>query len=195
MLNNRLEDLIHLYKRYRFRKIMKNCLYAFILVIVFVGIGAIYNKISSIKSYENRDKNISINKKKDVNQTTQKISKKNELPKPKIINIVKKKTPIINEDEAMDRNSFKTLMAIERNKPTYNSAYDLAKYFFDKKDYKMSAKWAMVATNRDDSQDKAWILYAKSKIKLKQKGIAKKALKIYLLKYHSQEISNLLNSL
>ena len=43
--------------------------------------------------------------------------------------------------------------------------------------------------------DEEWILYANSKIKLNQKGVAKKALKIYLLKYNSQKVINLLNSL
>ena len=86
-------------------------------------------------------------------------------------------------------------MSVEKSKPTYQSSYDLAQYYFAQKEYKKSAKWAVTSSNRKPKEDGAWILYAKAKVKLKQKGMAKKALKIYLIKYRSQKVKNLLNSI
>ena len=189
MLNNRLEDLIYKYQKYRFNLFIRYTLFLVLSLIMIGGVGFVYQKIVSVKD-KKPPKKI---EKKDMLLVEKKIEK------PKIIQVVKPKpkpkVEHIDEEKAIDKNSYNTLMAIEKNKPTYQSAYDLSEYYFGKKDFQKASKWAMVATNRDEKQAKAWIIYAKSKIKLNQKGIAKKALKIYLLKYHSREVSNLLNSL
>ncbi len=118
------------------------------------------------------------------------ISKPKVKLKPKI-----KPLPKVDEEKVLKKNTIKALMLVEREQPTYQSSYDLAKYYFQHKDYKKASKWAVIASNREPKQEDAWILYAKAKVKLEQKGIAKKSLKIYLLKYNSQKVRNLLNSL
>jgi len=189
MLNNRLEDLIYKYKSYRikrFKNFVKSILFLSILI------GGIYSIYLKLNIYNKKSKNIDISKHKEI--TNKKVTQKqNKELKPVIVKI--KPENKIDEEKILKKQSLKTLLMVEKNKPTYETAYDLAKYYFDNGDYKKASKWAVVASNREPKYDKAWILYAKSKIKLNQKGIAKKALKIYLLKYHSREVSNLLNSL
>ncbi len=222
MLNNRLEDLIILYKHYRIKQFFKNLLFLVFILSLFIGGYFIYKTLSTINDSKRKVLNVTKNIKKeknvkkdlnisketlkneksklikkalDNNQTFKKIEKKN---KPKILKkekIKAKELPKIDEEKAMKKNTFKALMLIERLRPSYQSALDLAKYYYQHKNYNLSAKWAVIASNREPKYEDAWLIYAKSKIKLNQKGIAKKSLKIYLLKYHSQKIKNLLNSL
>ena len=148
----------------------------------------LYTQNQSLKSrYHHDTKQTKVIKKLDKNISTKKTIK------PKIIKVITVKK--IDEDKILNKNSFKTLMILEKKKPTFQTALDLAKYYFKQKDFEKSAKWAVVASNREPNEEEAWLLYAKSKIKLHKKGMAKKALKIYLLKYHSQKVTNLLNSL
>jgi hypothetical protein len=139
-----------------------------------------------------------VKKEKKVIKKTPKKVVKTEVKKhikPKIVKIKQVKKVTIDEEKALKQNSFDLLIMLEKKKPTYQTAFDLANYYYKNGDFKKASKWAIVATNREPKKDKAWIIYAKSKINLNQKGIAKKALKIYLLKYYSREVSTLLNSI
>ncbi len=187
MLNHRLEDLIVLYKNYQIKLFVKKLIMITIFVLLFLSIYLIYKTIKHIQNKTSHHKNIIIDK-KDTNNSNNSINNLKSIKRAE--EFVK-----IDENDLLDKNTIITLQAIEKDKPTYTSAMDLAKYYFEKKDYKNSAKWALIATNRMPKNDEAWILYANSKIKLNQKGVAKKALKIYLLKYNSQKVINLLNSL
>ena len=191
MLNNRLEDLIYKYRSYRIKKFIKITTTLSLISIFLFAIYFLYKKTINIKNIPITNKKI---KKTPIKISTKKkiIKDKNNSIKPKIIKI---KKIVIDEEKLLKQNSLDILMMLEKKKPTYQTALDLANYYFKNKDYQKASKWATVATNREPKNDKAWIIYAKSKIKLNQKGIAKKALKIYLLKYYSQEVSTLLNSL
>ena len=185
MLNNRLEDLIIMYKNYRIKKFIGYLSYLVLFIFLIISAYFIYKTVLSIAKITST--------KKDINKIE--IRDKND---SKVIFkrvIIKQKPVLIDENKILKKNTIKTLMLAEKTKPTYKSAYDLAKYYFEHKQYSKSSKWAVIASNRDEKPEDAWILYAKSKIKLNQKGIAKKALKIYLLKYHSQKVTNLLNSI
>jgi len=181
MLNNRLEDLIYQYKSYRIKKFKNYIKIVVLFSIMTVGFYSIYSKFINYTNVS-KSKNIDVKYKPEGYKQ-----------KPTIVKI--KKVKKIDEDNLLKKQSIKTLLLLEKKKPTYQTAYDLAKYYFDNNNFKKASRWAVVASNREPKDDKAWLLYAKSKIKLNQKGIAKKALKIYLLKYKSREISNLLNSL
>lgn len=186
MLNNKLDVLIVKYKEYKKQEF---------LGYFYMIIGSIITIILSLlagsflidfftSNPEPKESNIDSKKVEEV--------VKREL-KPKIINVVK--IVKIDEDATLNKNKTQTLMTIEKSKPSYASAYDLAENFYKNKNYKKTAQWAVTASNRSPKNDKAWILYAKAKLKVGQKARAKKALRIYLLKYKSQKVKNLLNSL
>ena len=172
-----------------------------------ISLYVLYNKTSSmeskIKNKKKVKKNIVIRKISPVIKEMKKVKvEEKKLIKPKTVKpktvkvkTVKVKKITLDEEKVLKENSLNILMILEKKKPTYQTALDLANYYFKNKDYQKASKWAIVATNRKPKKEKAWIIYAKSKIKLNQKGIAKKALKIYLLKYHSRKISILLNSI
>jgi len=185
MLNNRLEDLIYTYRSYKMKLLMKRLLLTIMLGVVSTALYFLYDRYTLIKK-QDLSKNNSTKPKHII-----KIEKK--VIKP---NIIKVKTPLkIDEEKILTNNSLQTLLLIENKQPTFESAIDLAKYYFKQDKYTNSSKWAVIASNREPSKEEPWLIYAKSKIKLNQKGMAKKALKIYLLKYHSQKVTNLLNSL
>lgn len=184
MLNHRLDDLILKYRSYKLKEFLKY-LSIFTLSMVIFFLGFYYKDL--LKKEEIKTP---ILIKEDINITKPLPTK---VVKPKIINVIK--IIKVDEDKILKKNKYKTLMSVEKSKPTYQSAYDLAQYYFDQKKYKKSSKWAVVSSNREAKEDGAWILYAKAKIKLKQKGMAKKALKTYLIKYKSQKVKNLLNSI
>jgi predicted Zn-dependent protease len=196
MLNNRLEDLIYKYKSYRLKIFIRKITIFSIISAIMITLYAMYNKINSIENKIKNKKKVkkSIVEKKlpPVIKQIKKVKVEEKVIKPKI---VKTKKIVLDEEKILKENSLNILMILEKKKPTYQTALDLANYYFKNKDYKKASKWAIVATNREPKKEEAWIIYAKSKIKLNQKGMAKKALKIYLLKYHSQEVSTLLNSL
>jgi len=183
MLNNRLEDLIYKYKTYRIKVFIKQVIAIFVASIVALGLYSLYKKATKYNT----------KKEKIVEKNIKVITDTNKTKKPTIIKVAKKTQ--LNEDKLLKKNSLKTFMILEKKKPTYKTAMDLSRFYYQNKDYKKAAKWAVVASNREPKHDEAWLIYAKSKIKLGQKGMAKKALKIYLLKYRSREVSNLLNSL
>jgi predicted Zn-dependent protease len=207
MLNNRLEDLIYQYKSYRLKNFIKKITALLTISTLMISLYVLYNKTSSmeskIKNKKKVKKNIVIRKISPVIKEMKKVKvEEKKLIKPKTVKpktvkvkTVKVKKITLDEEKVLKENSLNILMILEKKKPTYQTALDLANYYFKNKDYQKASKWAIVATNRKPKKEKAWIIYAKSKIKLNQKGIAKKALKIYLLKYHSRKISILLNSI
>ncbi len=186
MLNNRLEDLIIIYKNYRLKKFIKSLFILLFIIIFMISNYFLYKILTNIKTKKTTTKDVQIHKK--INKLDLNLTKKKKIIKKVAI----KK---INEEKVLKKNTLKALIIIERDKPTYQSALDIAKYYYKHKNYQISSKWATIANNRDEKQEESLILFTKAKIKLHQKGIAKKALKIYLLKYHSQKIINLLNSL
>ncbi len=71
----------------------------------------------------------------------------------------------------------------------------VAEEYYEKKNYKKALKWAIKANDADASNEKSWILFAKSKTKLGRKKEAIKALKIYLQNRESQRVFNILEQI
>lgn len=71
----------------------------------------------------------------------------------------------------------------------------LAEEYYLAKNYNESNKWALIANNVDSENEKSWIWFAKSKIKLGHKEDAALALKAYLKNNKSQAAQSLLNQI
>jgi len=71
----------------------------------------------------------------------------------------------------------------------------LAEEFYNNKNYVESNKWALVANHLDSDNEKSWIWFAKSKLKLGQKEDAIVALKAYLKTNKSKVAQTLLNQI
>lgn len=71
----------------------------------------------------------------------------------------------------------------------------LAEEYYTNKNYSECNKWALIANNIDAENEKSWIWFAKSKVKLGQKNDAILALKTYLKSNKSQSIQSLLNQI
>lgn len=71
----------------------------------------------------------------------------------------------------------------------------LAEEFYQAKNYKESLKWALMANQSDPENEKSWIWFAKSKVKLGEKEDAITALKAYLKHNKSRAAQTLLNQI
>jgi len=88
---------------------------------------------------------------------------------------------------------YKRLIVKFKRTNDFKIALKLSRLYYMKKKYKKSLKWAMIANELNDKDDGSWILFAKSKIKLGDKNIAKKALLTYSKVYYSKSVQELLN--
>lgn len=71
----------------------------------------------------------------------------------------------------------------------------LSEEYYLSKNYSESNKWALIANGIDSDNEKSWMWFAKSKVKLGQKEDAIVALKAYLKNNKSKTIENLLNQI
>lgn len=71
----------------------------------------------------------------------------------------------------------------------------LAEEYYLTKNYNESSKWALIANGIDSDNEKSWIWFAKSKIKLGQREDASLALKAYLKNNKSKTIESLLSQI
>jgi len=71
----------------------------------------------------------------------------------------------------------------------------LAEEYYANKNYTESNKWALIANHIDAENEKSWLWFAKSKVKLGQKEDAIVALKAFLKKNKSQAAQTLLNKI
>lgn len=71
----------------------------------------------------------------------------------------------------------------------------LAEEYYHTKNYTESNKWALIANNVDSENEKSWIWFAKSKLKLGHKEDAILALKAYLKNNKSKAAQSLLNQI
>jgi hypothetical protein len=85
----------------------------------------------------------------------------------------------------------------EKFDKTHNITFALmlAEEYYLAKNYNESNKWALIANNTDSENEKSWIWFAKSKIKLGHKEDAALALKAYLKNNKSQAAQSLLNQI
>jgi len=71
----------------------------------------------------------------------------------------------------------------------------LAEEYYTNKNYSESNKWALIANHIDADNEKSWLWFAKSKVKLGQKEDAIVALKAFLKNNKSQAAQTLLNKI
>ncbi|MBE0491994.1 MAG: tetratricopeptide repeat protein [Sulfurospirillum sp.] len=75
---------------------------------------------------------------------------------------------------------------------SYETAIELAQYFYEQSSYAQAVYWSKQASRLDPNVSPPWILYAQSKIQLGNKDDAIKALENYLEFFNSKEVANLL---
>jgi len=74
-------------------------------------------------------------------------------------------------------------------------ALQISQKFYQEKKYKKALKWSLIANEIDTANEKTWILFAKSKVKLSKKEDAIKALEAYLKDHKSTNVKNLLDDI
>ena len=109
------------------------------------------------------------------------------LDEPKQKGIIKIETHEINSIQYL-KDKFDTTHSI-------TFALMLAEEYYKAKNYNESNKWALIANNTDSENEKSWIWFAKSKIKLGHKEDAVLALKAYLKNNRSPAAQSLLNQI
>ncbi|MDD2383690.1 MAG: CDC27 family protein [Sulfurospirillaceae bacterium] len=76
---------------------------------------------------------------------------------------------------------------------TFKTAFELANYYFDSKEYTKAIVWAKEASKLGPTSEQPWLIYAKSKFHLGEKDEAIRSLEIYLGYSSSKEVKDLLN--
>ena len=71
----------------------------------------------------------------------------------------------------------------------------LSQKFLKKKEYKKALKWALISNEIDESNEKSWILFAKSKTKLGKRQDAINALNVYLKNSNSIQVKKVLDDI
>jgi len=71
----------------------------------------------------------------------------------------------------------------------------LSEKFFEKKEYKKALKWALISNEIDETSEKSWVLFAKSKMKLGKKQDALNALNVYLKNSDSTHVKKILDDI
>ncbi|RUM66359.1 MAG: hypothetical protein DSZ06_03260, partial [Sulfurospirillum sp.] len=82
-----------------------------------------------------------------------------------------------------------------RKKRTYSKALALANFYFSQNNYNAASSWAIVANRIDQEKKRAWYIYIKSKISLKEYKKASEAIRAYLKMYKSPQLEELLKVL
>ena len=77
--------------------------------------------------------------------------------------------------------------------PTFDNAYVLAHFYFERKAYAEVIMWAKEASKYNSSSEKPWILYAKAKFYLGDRTEAIRSLELFLGYINSKEAHELLN--
>ena len=96
-------------------------------------------------------------------------------------------TSASNEESVLREQFLKT------NNPTI--ALELARLNFRNNNFKEAIKWSLAANDIDNSLEESWIIFAKSKYKLKQSDDAVKALMEYNKNLNKASINELINKI
>jgi len=138
----------------------------------------------SKKSYITKDTT-----KKNKTKIEKKLAYSNKKPPIKKVKPLYKKTiKVVKSDDI-----YKQLKSKFEKTHDFKIALKLSRLYYVKKRYKTSLKWAMIANELNKKDDGSWILFAKSKVKLGEKKLAKKALLTYSKTYDSKRVKELLN--
>lgn len=71
----------------------------------------------------------------------------------------------------------------------------LSQKFLEKKEYAKALKWALISNEIDETNEKSWILFAQSKVKLGKKQDAVNALGAYLKNNNSIQVKKILDDI
>jgi len=123
-----------------------------------------------------------VNKKERVNITDGSLQTK----------VPDKKRIIITSEQISSIGSMKKRFHKSNN---IDDALLISKKFFQKKEYKRSLKWSLIANEIDKSNETSWVMFAKSKIKLGKKRDAISALSAYLKDHKSAKVKALLDDI
>ena len=93
-----------------------------------------------------------------------------------------------SNEESVLRDQF-----LKTNNPTI--ALELARLNFRNNNFKEAIKWSLAANDIDNSLEESWIIFAKSKYKLKQSDDAVKALREYNKNLNKASINELINKI
>jgi predicted Zn-dependent protease len=225
MLNNSFRELVKKYERYNSKRRTKKFLSLLgLAAIIAAGFLLIYNSQYIVESFKKTnpepvETKTSVTKNKIV-KTEIENSKKSEIkqeakPETKPVERVKVSTPKSEELpnkvykretkkiektnpfqlEVKERKNLYSLLTKDKEQNSYQSAIDIAKFYFNEKNYKQAVTWSVKASKKDPRESDPWIIYAKSKAHLGKTDVAKKALKIYLKHTESKEVRDLLDTL
>ncbi len=106
------------------------------------------------------------------------------LPKPK--------KEILLTQNTLDIESIKK--EFEKN-PQPSKALFIARYYYDKKQYKKSLLWSLKANELDKKSEESWLLFAKSLVKTGKRNKAIRLLQLYIRKSHSPQAKILLKDI
>jgi len=122
---------------------------------------------------------------KEKNTTSPKIA-------PQIVPQTKAIQPESNFAIKTKKYDISSLKKLFYERKSYNLALKIARYYYEAKDYDSAIKWSKTANSIDKTDDKSWIIYAKSLYAKKEYDKAKKILEIYMQFENSSKVSDLL---
>lgn len=108
------------------------------------------------------------------------------------------KQVVISTEKMSDEGMIEFKKSDFRNTNDYDTAIDVARYYYKAKDYKNSLKWAVNASNADSKgkqKSESWIIYAKSLYLSGKKEQAIDVLTRYVSSTSSQEAIDALNNM
>lgn len=80
-----------------------------------------------------------------------------------------------------------------RSNNSFKTAFDVAQFYFDTKEYRKAITWSKEASKFDPTSDKPWIVYAKSKFYLGEKAESIRSLEVFVGYFSSKDAKDLLN--
>ncbi len=198
MLNNDFKDLVIQYQLYKKQEKSARTLRALLAIMIAL-------LLAGVLYYFFMQPQASVTQ-KDKNSTTHSVTKKETSPLSNALEPTKKEqnqTEAINTDTlnthrfqvTTQEHSLEQLLKNQKKQQNYSSTIALANYHYSKKAYDKAIDWAIKASQKNKSEIRPWIIYAKSKQAQGKVEFAKKALKLYLEKHSSKEIQDLLDSM
>ena len=107
-------------------------------------------------------------------------------PKAALAKATKKRVQIQTQGSDIE-----TLQRAYQRHPSKYMALLIAQRLYDDKNYKKALEWSIKANEFDKSEEKSWIIFAKSAYKLGDKRRAIEALRAYLRRHQSPSIQRL----
>lgn len=207
MLNNNFKQLVRKYERYRGSKIKKIVFSVLALVALLVfGFYAVYNSKKIVQIFKEPQvekavqKKIQVEKKQEEDIAPTRVEVKTPKDEKLPDEVYKRNTKDISNKnkfklEAKEKKNLYKLLTDDKELESYQSAVEVAKFYFEEKNHNRTITWSVKASKRDPRQSLPWILYAKSKVFQGRVEVAKKALKIYLKHTEAKDVRDLYDSL